>query len=269
MPSLLRRLLAAAAAAAASALLPENDHGVHQLQGRYQKQQQARLRMKAAAARESAPPSSLGATQRAAAAFIGGHAAAHNATRHHPNKHPYHEWQPGQNLAPPQGKRRPEPPPPLVVEDATTAAWWPGPEYAPPAKSPQRRNIVLMVCDDLQADNLGVYRRLGPPGYGSSSQLGVQDLMDTSHLDDLAQGGAVLTRHMTAAPVCSPARYSILTGRHPSRNHAARAAAAAPHRRKVDKYRCVLLRATTPVASLLRLSLSPGTIAAGSPTESW
>ena len=257
--SLLRRLLAAAAAAAASALLPEDDHGVHQLQGRYQKQQQARLRMKAAAARDtSAPPSSAW-----------GHAAAHNATRRHPNKHQYHEWQPGQNLAPPQGKRRPEPPPPLVVEDATTAAWWPGPEYAPPAKSPQRRNIVLMVCDDLQADNLGVYRRLGPSGYGSSSQLGVQDLMDTSHLDHLAHGGAVLTRHMTAAPVCSPARYSILTGRHPSRNHAARAAAANPHRRKVDKYRCVLLRAMTPVASLLRLSLPPGTIAAGSPTESW
>ena len=65
-------------------------------------------------------------------------------------------------------------------------------------------NIVLIVADDLGWADLACY--------GS-------DLHETPNLDRLAGEGVRFTDAYSASPVCTPARASILTGKHPARLH--------------------------------------------------
>jgi uncharacterized sulfatase len=66
-----------------------------------------------------------------------------------------------------------------------------------------RPNIIVILADDL--------------GYGD---LGVQGskAIDTPYLDSLAAEGARLTTSYTTAPLCSPSRAGLLTGRYPLRS---------------------------------------------------
>jgi arylsulfatase A-like enzyme len=72
---------------------------------------------------------------------------------------------------------------------------------AAPAKHP-RPNIVLIMADD---------QGWGDVGFNGHPRL------RTPNLDALAREGVRLERFYAAAPVCSPTRGSVLTGRHPSR----------------------------------------------------
>ncbi len=63
-------------------------------------------------------------------------------------------------------------------------------------------NIVLVMCDDL--------------GWGDTGFNG-NTVIKTPHLDEMARSGMKLNRFYSAAPVCSPTRGSVLTGRHPYR----------------------------------------------------
>lgn len=65
-----------------------------------------------------------------------------------------------------------------------------------------RPNIVVILCDDL--------------GYGDLSSYG-HPIIRTPHLDRLAEQGIKCTSFYSAAPVCSPARAGLLTGRSPNR----------------------------------------------------
>ena len=74
----------------------------------------------------------------------------------------------------------------------------------PVARKPSgsRPNIVIVLCDDL--------------GYGDLSCFGHPQIR-TPNLDRLAAEGMKLTDCYAAAPVCSPSRAGILTGRTPYR----------------------------------------------------
>jgi arylsulfatase A len=63
-------------------------------------------------------------------------------------------------------------------------------------------NIVLIVADDLGSTDLGCY--------------GAADLR-TPHIDALATRGVRFTDHYVTAPVCTPSRASLLTGREHAR----------------------------------------------------
>lgn len=63
-------------------------------------------------------------------------------------------------------------------------------------------NIVLVLADDL--------------GYGDVSSFGSRAIR-TPNIDGLASEGIRLTDFYAASPVCSPSRFSYLTGRYPTR----------------------------------------------------
>ncbi len=66
--------------------------------------------------------------------------------------------------------------------------------------SPDRKpNIIYILADDL--------------GYGELGAYG-QEKIETPHLDALAKNGMLFTQHYSSAPVCAPARYMLLTGKH-------------------------------------------------------
>lgn len=62
-----------------------------------------------------------------------------------------------------------------------------------------RPNIIYIMADDLGWAELGSYG---------------QEKIKTPHLDRLAAEGIRFTQHYTSAPVCAPARYSLMTGKH-------------------------------------------------------
>ncbi len=70
------------------------------------------------------------------------------------------------------------------------------------AEDADRPNIILCMADDQ--------------GWGDVAYNGHPDLK-TPALDDMASEGLVFNRFYAAAPVCSPTRASVLTGRHPNR----------------------------------------------------
>ena len=63
-------------------------------------------------------------------------------------------------------------------------------------------NIVVILCDDL--------------GYGDLSSFG-HPIIETPNLDSMSEKGLHLTNFYAAAPVCSPSRVGLLTGRSPNR----------------------------------------------------
>ena len=60
-------------------------------------------------------------------------------------------------------------------------------------------NIIYIMADDLGWAELGSYG---------------QEKIKTPHLNRIAAEGMRFTQHYTSAPVCAPARYSLMTGKH-------------------------------------------------------
>ena len=66
----------------------------------------------------------------------------------------------------------------------------------------EKPNIILIMCDDLG---------WGDVGFNGGTHI------RTPHLDKMATNGLNLTRFYAQAPVCSPTRASVVTGRHHDR----------------------------------------------------
>ena len=64
-------------------------------------------------------------------------------------------------------------------------------------------NIVVFLVDDL--------------GYMDIGANNPECFYETPHIDALAESGMRFTDGYAANPVCSPTRYSLMTGRYPSR----------------------------------------------------
>lgn len=75
-------------------------------------------------------------------------------------------------------------------------------------------DLISSQVDDLQPDAISAFNARPQP----SSELSVYKYLKTPHLDSLAESGALFSRAYTPHPICSPARYAILTGRYASRS---------------------------------------------------
>ena len=81
------------------------------------------------------------------------------------------------------------------------ASWGPGATDAAQAAARAKPNIVLIVADDLGYGELGVYGGDIP----------------TPNLDALARAGVRLTDGYVSAPLCTPSRAGLMTGRYQGR----------------------------------------------------
>lgn len=66
----------------------------------------------------------------------------------------------------------------------------------------ERPNVIVIMTDDQGSTDLGCY--------------GAEDLV-TPHIDSIADRGVRFSQFYAAAPVCSPSRAGMLTGRYPER----------------------------------------------------
>jgi len=67
----------------------------------------------------------------------------------------------------------------------------------------ERPNVLVIVADDLGYMDIGAYND--------------DTFYETPHIDSLVHHGMMFTDGYAANPVCSPSRYSLMTGRAPSR----------------------------------------------------
>lgn len=69
-------------------------------------------------------------------------------------------------------------------------------------QAPKRPNVIVIYTDDQGYADLNIY--------------GSKDLQ-TPNMDALARSGVRFMNFYAAAPICSPSRASLLTGRYPQR----------------------------------------------------
>ncbi len=86
---------------------------------------------------------------------------------------------------------------------AAVTLTWANSAYAAPLKRDvEKTNFLIILADDL--------------GYGDLACYG-HPYIQSPHIDQLARDGLRLTDYYAPAPLCSPARAGMLTGRYPNR----------------------------------------------------
>ncbi|MCA9001816.1 MAG: sulfatase-like hydrolase/transferase, partial [Planctomycetes bacterium] len=84
----------------------------------------------------------------------------------------------------------------------------PGNDEGPASSRP---NIILFLVDDLGWQDVSVPL--------ADEETPFNRRYRTPNVEKLAQGGVTFTNAYAAAPVCTPTRTSIMTGRDPARTH--------------------------------------------------
>ncbi len=80
------------------------------------------------------------------------------------------------------------------------------PTKAACAASGKRPNVILILCDDLGWGDLGAFWQ------NQRADKGLPHI-DTPHMDAAMRAGVMMTNAYTTAPVCAPARASMVTGK--------------------------------------------------------
>jgi arylsulfatase A-like enzyme len=73
-------------------------------------------------------------------------------------------------------------------------------EFKEPLKEKKQPNIIVILADDMGFGDIGAYNK--------------ESAIPTNHLDQLANEGIRFTNAHTPSSVCTPTRYSVLTGRY-------------------------------------------------------
>lgn len=75
-------------------------------------------------------------------------------------------------------------------------------ERSPAPHTTRRPNVIVILADDM--------------GYGDLSAYG-NDLVQTAHIDSIGRDGVTFTAGYSSAPLCSPSRAGLVTGRYQQR----------------------------------------------------
>ena len=70
-------------------------------------------------------------------------------------------------------------------------------------------NVLVILMDDMAYSDISLYSYLGSAAA----------TINTPNIDRIADGGIVMDNFYSASPVCSPSRFSLLTGRYSSRGY--------------------------------------------------
>ena len=70
-------------------------------------------------------------------------------------------------------------------------------------------NVLFILMDDMAYSDISAYSYLGS----------ANATINTPNIDSIADGGIMMDNFYSASPVCSPSRFSILTGRYSSRGY--------------------------------------------------
>lgn len=93
----------------------------------------------------------------------------------------------------------------------------------------EKPNMVVILTDDIDFDEIGVYDIKKYPCRTGARELGFTEWREdwrayddprmlTPHIDSLARDGLRFNRFYVTTSICTPSRYSILTGRYASRS---------------------------------------------------
>jgi len=103
--------------------------------------------------------------------------------------------------------------------DCDTSSSTPPPTPTPPAPSTSssKPNIVLINADDLYSHFISATSSYAAPEPPTLSAIARGTASHTPNLNKLASEGAIFSSAYSSSSMCSPSRYSLLTGRYPSR----------------------------------------------------
>ena len=76
-----------------------------------------------------------------------------------------------------------------------------------------RPNVLLIITDEHNFRTLGCYRQVLSPS--QAEMWGRGAVVETPNLDRIANEGVICTRAYATAPVCTPCRAAMITGRYP------------------------------------------------------
>ncbi len=82
---------------------------------------------------------------------------------------------------------------------------WPAPQSRP--------NLLIIHTDEHNFRTLGCYRKL--MSIDQAQIWGAKAIVETPHIDWIAENGATCTKFYATTPVCSPSRAAFTTGRYP------------------------------------------------------
>lgn len=82
-------------------------------------------------------------------------------------------------------------------------------------------NVLVILMDDMAYSDISAYSYLSSKINGTSGTVtdSKNATINTPNIDSIADGGIMMDNFYSASPVCSPSRFSILTGRYSSRGY--------------------------------------------------
>ncbi|MCF7975602.1 MAG: sulfatase [Phycisphaerae bacterium] len=99
----------------------------------------------------------------------------------------------------------------LTVGLGVTLSGKPG--FSQTSDGKRKPNLLIIQTDEHNFRTLGCYRKTLPPE--QAFMWGQDSVVDTPHIDWIADHGALCTKFYATTPVCSPSRASFVSGRYP------------------------------------------------------